>query len=73
MIKKLEIKMDINGNKALKISFDDRRGFSIQTNGNLPVTHDKGINYFTLAEISTYLSKCGTKNQIAAFGKGMNK
>lgn len=38
---KTKISRDINGNKIVKISFPDtgQKGFSIQTLGNLPLTH----------------------------------
>lgn len=39
----LKIKVDTNGNKCLFVKHEDYRGFSIQTNGNLPYTHRNGV------------------------------
>ena len=31
---------DVNGNTTVKVTFEDNtRGFSVQTNGNMPLTH----------------------------------
>ena len=40
---KLSIGRDVNGNKVLKIRRIGCRGFSIQTNGNLPKSHNISI------------------------------
>lgn len=61
----MEMKMgrDINGNKIVKISFPGRgiKGFSIQTNGNLPET-DR-TNEPNLYEIVNYTLAFGTKRE----------
>lgn len=63
MIKKLTISKDVNGNKTIVIKMQDYRPFSIQTLGNLPVTHRGGINKFTISEISDYIDAHGTPSQ----------
>lgn len=51
----MKISRDVNGNKVLKIEPSDTvnnsRGFSIQTNGNLSLTHSIGLNYATMKEV----------------------
>lgn len=32
--------LDVNGNKVVKLRFPNERAFSIQTNSNLPKTHE---------------------------------
>ena len=66
---------DRNDNKIVKISFFDRKGkkptskgFSIQTLGNLPETHQNGINENTEWEVFCYLDNYGTPKQKKAFG-----
>lgn len=62
---KLVTKMDKNGNKFL--TFSPRvggRGFSVQTNGNLPLTHRNGINADTRQELLNHICTHGTKRQI---------
>lgn len=48
----MKLKMDINGNKTLYV----RKGLKIQTNGNLPETHRKGLGPWTAREIAAYLA-----------------
>ena len=36
---KLKFSMDVNGNRIVKLTRKGLRGFSVQTNGNLPKTH----------------------------------
>lgn len=64
----LRMGRDTNGNRILKVSFrDDRRGFSVQTNGNLPETHNFPFGTFTdyIAEheLRAYITKYGTDKQ----------
>jgi hypothetical protein len=59
---------DINGNRTLKIHPGNGRGFSIQTNGNLPATHRDGITERTGAEVSAYVSEHGSDAQRSALG-----
>lgn len=61
---------DINGNKILKLEKSDlsgKRGFSIQTNGNLPQTHKMETETFdrtvAIAEIKDFVSRYGTISQ----------
>lgn len=43
----LQLRRDINGNKTIFIKPDNERGFSIQTNGNLPRIHSMiTLSYF---------------------------
>ena len=37
---KLKFARDVNGNRIVKVTRKGLRGFSIQTNGNLPKTHN---------------------------------
>ena len=57
---------DINGNKIVKISLQGFRGFSIQTNGNLPKTHKD--HYPDKSEISGWVREYGTERQKELFG-----
>jgi len=52
---------DKNGNSIVRITRKGFRGFSIQTNGNLPLTH--GGHKINRQEISEYLKKHGTDHQ----------
>jgi len=68
----MKISRDINGNKVLKIEKSDTvnnsRGFSIQTNGKLPLTHSLGLNYSTMSEVRSYVRQYGTNHQKEALG-----
>lgn len=64
----MKLKQDINGNQILSISGADLgdnrlRGFSVQTNGNLPVTHNNGITDTTTTELFDFISEHGTARQ----------
>lgn len=66
----MKISRDINGNKILKIESSDvngERGFSIQTLGNLPETHRKGICEHTMGEVFEHVHACGTPRQKGYF------
>lgn len=66
----MKIARDKNGNQILKITKEDlhsRRGFSIQTNGNLPKTHSEGIGEHTIKEVFEYVDKYGTHLQRRLF------
>ena len=60
---------DTNGNKVVRLSFGIGRGFSIQTNQNLPLTHNMTNatigTLITIAgeEILTHLKRFGTLKQ----------
>ena len=58
---------DRNGNKVLRVC-DRERGFSIQTNGNLPDTHRDGITAATADEVRAYVRSCGTRRQRTIVG-----
>lgn len=61
---KFKLKTDTNGNRVLSVKAYDDRAFSIQTNGNLPLTHTQGINQdITCLEVIEYITKCGTDRQ----------
>lgn len=65
--------MDKNGNSIIKLSYPNSRGFSIQTNQNMPKTHSiksKGIENLTETDLKTikkeaidYITNFGTENQ----------
>ena len=64
----MKISKDINGNKIVKLTFyhadgKSSKGFSIQTNGNLPETHRTDIP--DKQEILAYVRKYGTHRQKA--------
>ena len=58
---------DRNGNKVLRVS-DRERGFSIQTNGNLPDTHHNGVTAATRDEVLAYVRRYGTRRQRTIVG-----
>ena len=66
---KITIKFDANGNKKASIPGNEAgRGFSIQTNGSLPLCHRllKGVhclNKCQTAELAEYISQYGTEVQ----------
>lgn len=66
MAMNMKISKDINGNKTVVISPEDERGFSIQTNGNLPKTHHDHSP--DSSEIACYVRDFGTTRQKALFG-----
>jgi hypothetical protein len=59
--------MDTNGNKVVKVSAKGKRGFSIQTNGNLPQTHamtkDNMNTHIVHDELRAFCGIYGTKKQ----------
>ena len=59
----MKLSRDINGNKILKLTSKDlegRRGYNIQTNGNLPLTHrmckDSLDKKVVMEEVLVYLA-----------------
>lgn len=62
---KFSLAMDRNGNKILRVHPSTGRGFSIQTNGNLPKTHRNGIGDWTQGEVAAYVVAFGTSRQQA--------
>jgi len=59
---KFKMDRDANGNKTVKISANaGGRGFSIQTDGNLPKTHRS--NTPDIEEIISFVRRCGTDHQ----------
>ena len=68
---KLTIHMTPNGMKSITISPAHGRGFTIQTNGNLPRTHRDGIGGWTWREIATYVLAHGTDRQRDIIKKGV--
>lgn len=63
-----KLSRDINGNKTFKVSGDEyRRGFSVQTLGNMPKTHrmtnDTLVLYIAMNELIKYVAAHGTKHQ----------
>ena len=59
--------MDANGNKVVKVSATGYRGFSVQTNGNLPQTHamtkDNMNTLIIHDELRAFCGIYGTKHQ----------
>ncbi len=64
----LSIGRDVNGNKVLRIKPTGARGFSIQTNGNMPATDRHGIGTHTWGELRKYVSAFGTERERAICG-----
>ncbi len=72
----MKLATDRNGNRVLKISKKDLggiRGFSIQTNGNLPETHRNGICAATDSEVRYHVREFGTDWQKSVFGINSTK
>lgn len=63
-----KIGRDRNGNKVVRVKFTGMRGFSIQTNGNLPRTHRDDIGPWTHCEAANYLLEHGTCRQLQIVG-----
>lgn len=63
-----KLKMDANGNQIVTVKPANGRGFSIQTNGNMPTTHRDGVGAWTEGEVREYVRKFGTAGQRAALG-----
>jgi hypothetical protein len=64
---KFTFKMDSNGNKVVKVSCKGERGFSVQTNGNLPQTHymrkDNLNSHIVHDELRAFCGIYGTPHQ----------
>ncbi len=56
---------DANGNRIVRITPTNSRtrGFSIQTNGNLPITYRNGICASTPLEVAQHVKRFGTERQ----------
>lgn len=54
---------DANGNKRVKVQVPGFRSFSVQTNGNLPETHRKGLCPTTALEVKNWIKQFGTEKQ----------
>lgn len=63
-----KIAMDRNGNRVVRCQVEGARGFSIQTNGNLPKTHRDGVGPWTPSEVSQWVKTYGTKRQRELLG-----
>ena len=61
----MKLGMDVNGNKVLRIKNGTKRT-SIQTNGNLPITHSN--NKVNLSELKQYVSVYGSQHQKSMLG-----
>ncbi len=65
----LTLSRDTNGNKTLKLSPQNGRGFSVQTMGNLPETHKMLPGYIDIpvavCELREYITEYGTPRQAA--------
>tara|TARA_B100000579_G_C22845962_1_gene864333 strand:+ start:1150 stop:1527 length:378 start_codon:yes stop_codon:yes gene_type:complete len=78
-IKIVGVGVDVNGNSIIRLkpTWGNQRGFSIQTNGNLPTVHayrsqigrtglwmnDSNVHRRISKEIYDYIDKYGTKRQ----------
>jgi hypothetical protein len=70
--------LDSNGNRVVKLSFPNARGFSIQTNGVLKETHSigkglskKGIQGLTDKQLKDIEKEC--VNYIKLYGSDLQK
>ena len=57
---------DVNGNKVLKVKVPNKRQFTIQTLGQLPLTHRmRSIEDFNTveSEVRVFVGYMGTQNQ----------
>lgn len=52
---------DANGNRKVSIKVGCHRAFSVQTAGNLPISHREGV--LNVDELRDYIDEFGTKNQ----------
>jgi hypothetical protein len=68
MITALKLTMSGNGHKILSITTEDGN-VRIETNGNLPETHSRGIHRETLDEVWTFIVDYGTACQKQALGR----
>lgn len=63
---------DANGNRVIRVRITEGtwagRGFSIQTCGNLPITHRAGVVEATDDEVRAYIVKHGTPRQKRILG-----
>ena len=59
----MKLARDVNGNKVVRVCGACGRGFSIQTLGNLPATHCRGITSDSAEEIRDWVKCWGTKRQ----------
>lgn len=59
---------DINGNKVVKVKPEGGRGFSIQTNGNLPQTDRCGVGDWTRGEVLAWVLKHGSARERLVMG-----
>ena len=62
------IDRDRNGNRIVRVTVPDYRPFTIQTNGNLPLTHRHGICPATAGEVNAYVRQFGTVRQRELLG-----
>ena len=68
-----KIGRDRNGNKVCKVQVTHGRGFSIQTNGNMPETERTGVGSWTEGEVDAYVKAYGTERQKSALAKAVGK
>lgn len=64
---KFKFGMDSNGNKVVKVSRKGYRGFSVQTNGNLPQAHHmRGMvnSHIIHDELRAFCGIYGTPHQV---------
>jgi hypothetical protein len=61
--------MDSNGNKVVKLKYPNSRAFSIQTNGNLPITHKALSGAKSYAMIKKVANMDDIENEIIGYIK----
>ena len=70
---KFKLSRDINGNKIIQVKPKNTRGFSVQTNGNLPRLHnirEKGaivLDALQIQELAHFIHNYGTEREKGIF------
>jgi hypothetical protein len=57
------IDRDRNGHRIVRVTVPGYRPFTIQTNGDLPQTHRRGICSETAGEVAQWVHEYGTERQ----------
>ena len=70
----VEIGRDKNGNSIVRVKIEGCRGFSVQTNGNMPKTHSTIVRgefnpYIAENEVMAYVKTYGTEYQRDLLGR----
>lgn len=62
-MKTLRIDRTRDGLRVLRVGVEGGRGFSVETNGNLPRTHRDGVGPWTWGELADWVHRHGTERQ----------